>query len=96
MSREVILPSLQLCAAANRESRMIQSRPPLGEFFPLVGVVAVEDDRQRPLLVCQHHSGPTFVRRLQKQRQAEDVLVPNHAGIEVGHCDRQVVQDWVR
>ena len=95
MSSEVFLPNLQLCSTVDSESHMIQSRPFLGESLPLVGVVAVKDDSESPLIVGQHHPRSTNMWRLHQQRHIENLLIPSHAGIEIGHREGDMMERGV-
>ena len=77
VGREVVPPALQLCPAGDHEARMIQSRPHLGESFRLVGVVAVKNDHEGPLVVGQHHAESTRMWHLHYRRHIENLLVPS-------------------
>lgn len=75
--REVVPPALQLCPARDDETHMIQPRPHLGESFRLVGLMAVKNDNEGPLLVCQHQPDATRMWRLHQRRHIENLLIPS-------------------
>ena len=89
---EVRLPGLQVGAAGDRETRVVEPGGRLPEEARIVRVVVVQHDHQIPRGVGKDLADPTGMRAVHLMGHVEDVLVPPHAPIEIGDGERDVVQ----
>src|SRR5215217_6036260 len=86
------LPGLQLRAARDAESDVVEAGPSLREALARVSVMVVQDDDQAHLLVGQELPDASLVGLLHPVADAEDPRVPVDARLQVRDGERDVVQ----
>ena len=88
---EVSLPGLEIGTAADHEASVVEARDSFTEHRAGAGVVTVQHDHELAVVVGEEFADPAGVRHVHPELDAEDVLVPSDARVDVGDCQRKVV-----
>jgi hypothetical protein len=86
------LPGLEVRPARHHEAGVVKAGDRLGEERRVVGVVAVQHDHQLAAFIGEELADTAGVRNVDLELDAEDVLVPWDADVDVAHGECEVVE----
>ncbi len=81
------MPRLKVGPYGHDEPGVVQPGGGLSENAAIVGVVTVQDNHQLVRIVSEYPANTALVGCVHHEVNSEDIFVPAHAGVEVGHSE---------
>ena len=86
------MPGFEVAAVRDHEPGVVKAGDRLAEQRAVVGVVTVQHDHELGVVVGEELADSAGVRHVHPEADAEHVLVPADAGIDIRDCQREVMQ----